>query len=76
MGRGSQVIYFFTKSQAYVQCELHPGRPNRLTVLGPGDVEYTERFATADALQQRWDELRTRLVQDGWSGPFGRDARV
>ena len=70
------MIYFFAKDQRFLRCEIHPGQPNLLTVIDPTGREHTERLASTEELEQRWTEVRTQLGQDGWTGPFGRDARV
>jgi hypothetical protein len=70
------VIYFFAKEQQFLRCEIYPGQPNILTVIDQHGVEHTERHASADDLEARWTEVRKQLSHDGWSGPFGRDARV
>jgi hypothetical protein len=70
------VIYFFVKKHRFLRCEIHPGQPNLLTVIDPSGREHTERLASSEDLETRWSEVRTQLSNDGWSGPFGRDARV
>ena len=70
------MIYFFWKQQQFVQCEIHPGRPHLFTVIDSGGEEHTERYHSAEDVQERWRELTNELTRGGWSGPFGRDARV
>ena len=70
------VIYFFLKDQQLLQCEVYPGRPHVFTVIEPGGVEHTELYSPSAQLQARCDVLRLELNEEGWSGPFGRDARV
>ena len=72
----SQMIYFFSKHQQFLQCEVHPGPPRVLRVIEPGGHEQTERCSTAAELQLRWEEVRRQLQGAGWSGPFGRDPRI
>jgi hypothetical protein len=70
------VIHFFSRQHQFLRCEIYPGQPHVLTVIDPNGAEHSERHMSTDALEARWTELRTQLVQDGWIGPFGRDARV
>jgi hypothetical protein len=70
------MIYFFWKHQQFVQCEIHPGRPHVFRLIDSGGEEHTERYDSAEDLQDRWSELTRELTCGGWSGPFGRDARV
>ena len=44
--------------------------------LDPLGREHTEAFISSDALADRWSEMTQQLRQDGWSGPYGRDARA
>ena len=53
-----------------------PGDPHLLSVIDPEGVVNTERYESADELEQRWKQMRDELSRDGWIGPFGRDARV
>jgi hypothetical protein len=69
------VIYFFSKGDRFVQCEIYPGRPHVLTVVDASGVERTERFHAGGDLHDRWTEVQQQLLADGWSGPLGRDAR-
>jgi hypothetical protein len=70
------VIYFFAKERRFLRCEIHPGQPNLLTVIDPTGREHTERLASSEDLEARWTEIRSQLSDDGWMGPFGRDARI
>ena len=70
------VIYFFSKQDQFLRCEIHPGQPHVLTLVDANGVEHTERHTSAEALETRWSEVRTELLLGGWIGPFGRDARV
>ena len=70
------MIYFFWKHQQFVQCEIHPGRPHVFTVIDSGGEELTGRYNSAAELEQRWAEVNKQLIREGWTGPFGRDARV
>ena len=74
--RAKTVIYFFAKERRFLRCEIHPGQPHLLTVVDPSGREHTERLASTEELETRWNEVRTQLSNDGWIGPFGRDARV
>jgi hypothetical protein len=69
------VIYFFTKGQQYVRCEIHPGRPHVLTLVDPDGTENTEHYASAAELEARWSAVTCELTHGGWAGPFGRDGR-
>ena len=70
------MIYSFRKHQQFVQCEIHPGRPHVFTLIDSGGEEHTERYHSAADLEERWREVTRQLSCGGWSGPFGRDARV
>ena len=70
------LIYFFSKQDQFLRCEIYPGQPHRLTLVDANGAEHTERHTTTQALEARWTDLRTQLLRDGWIGPFGRDARV
>jgi len=72
---GDRVIYFFSKGDRFVQCEIYPGRPHVLTVVDVSGAERTERFHSGGDLHDRWTEVQQQLLADGWSGPLGRDAR-
>jgi hypothetical protein len=66
------VIYFFSKDQRFVLCEIYPGRPHVLTLIDANGVEHTEQHHCASDLSKRWSELLSELTCDGWQGPFGR----
>jgi hypothetical protein len=66
------VIYFFSKDEQFVRCEIYPGRPHVLTVIGVDGAERTERHESATDLNKRWNELLTEFAGNGWQGPFGR----
>jgi hypothetical protein len=70
------VICFFSQQGRFVQCEIYPGQPHILTVIDADGVERTESHTLDDHLQTRWNEVCVQLSRDGWSGPFGRDARI
>ena len=70
------MIYVFAKGRRLLRCEIHPGQPNLLTVFDPGGREHTEHLGSSADLEARWSEIRSHLSDDGWMGPFGRDARV
>lgn len=69
------MIYFFVKGGAFVQCEVQPGRPHTLTVMGPGGGIETHTHISSESLIDHWAEVCVKLDRDGWSGPFGRDPR-
>ena len=69
------MIHVVSKQHQFLRCEIYPGQPHVLTVIGADGVEHTERHSTTEALEARWTDLRTQLVRDGWIGPFGRDER-
>ena len=69
------MIHFASKQHQFLRCEIYPGQPHVLTVIGADGVEHTERHTTTEALEARWSDLRTQLVRDGWIGPFDRDER-
>jgi hypothetical protein len=70
------MFYFFERASEYVRCELRPtakGQAVDLLITESHQPERVERFADATAAAERWRELKLRFLQDGWSGPFGRD---
>jgi len=69
------VIYFFSKGPAYLQCEIHPGRPHVLMFMAPDGATQSERYASGSDLIERWELFTVRMAVDGWQGPFGRDPR-
>jgi hypothetical protein len=70
------MVYFFSKHGRFVQCEIHPGRPHVLVMIGPGDQQQcTEQYATSGELTLRWEHVLGHMERNGWSGPFGRDPR-
>jgi hypothetical protein len=71
------MTYLFLKAEKYMVCELRKGPVHvlRFIVVGPGEVEMTERYSSADALQERWQEVRAFLQHDGWSGPVSCQPR-
>jgi hypothetical protein len=73
--RRSDVIYFFSRHQQFLRCEIQPGSPHVLTLIDHLGVEHTERLTSAEELEARWTEMRDELARDGWMGPFGRDGR-
>ena len=70
------MIYFFCKNSEFLQCEIHPGRPHVLRIIGSGGEVQTERYTTSADLQFRLDHLHADLRIDGWTGPLGRDSRI
>jgi hypothetical protein len=70
------VIHLSSKQHQFLRCEIFPGQPHVLTVVGADGVEHIERHTTTEALEARWTDLRTQLLRDGRIGPFGRDGRV
>ena len=70
------MIYFFSRQQQFVRCEIYPGSPHVLTLVDQHGVEHTERLKSAKDLELRWTEMRDELARNGWHGPFGRDARI
>lgn len=70
------MVWFYERSGSFVRCETrdnvtHPGM-FELIVTGADGTEQVERFATAEALLRRQEELELTLLYEGWSGPFGR----
>ena len=70
------MIYFFTKGQEFVRCEIMPGSPHALRVIEPDGAEHAEHFFSTEQLDDRWSAIRGELQRAGWSGPFGRDGRT
>ena len=73
---GAALIYFFSKGQEFVRCEIHPGRPHVFRIIDASGVEQVERHHSDEDLQTRWNQVTSELAYDGWTGPFGRDNRV
>jgi hypothetical protein len=69
------VIYFFSRGQQYARCEVLPGVPHVLRVVDADGTEHTERCYSAVQLEDRWTQVCSELLRDGWEGPFGRDGR-
>ena len=69
------MIYFFTRDDEFVQCEIYPGTPHVLTVITPDGGHQTEQHESSHGLHARWGEVSRQLTQRGWQGPFGRDTR-
>lgn len=69
------MIYFFSRHEQFLRCEIYPGQPNVLTVIDQHGVEHTERLTSAEDLEVRWTKIRDELTREGWMGPFGRDGR-
>jgi len=69
------MIYFFTRDDEFLQCEIYPGTPHVLTVITPDGGQQTEQHDSSDGLHARWGEVSRRLWEQGWQGPFGRDTR-
>ena len=69
------MIWFFSKSQQFTQCEIHPGPPHLLRVITPNGSEQIEHYRSWLDVQDRWAEIAEGLLRDGWTGPLGRDLR-
>ena len=41
------MIYFFSRQQQFVRCEIYPGSPHVLTLVDQHGVEHTERLKSA-----------------------------
>ena len=69
------MFHFFEKNREYVRCEINelPAGRWHIVITEPGGYERTEQFASSETAHQRWRELQTGFVADGWFGPYGRE---
>jgi hypothetical protein len=70
------VVYFFSRGDEFIQCEIHPGAPHLLAVMKPGEPQAVEWYRPSQTFDGRRNETREELVRQGWCGPFGRDSRA
>ncbi|HEX5473102.1 MAG TPA: hypothetical protein VFX12_00460 [Vicinamibacterales bacterium] len=70
------MIFFFERGGKYLRCDIHAAANQEgfeLSLVHPDGSETVEKFADADGVYQRWQELQSTLKADGWWGPHGRD---
>jgi hypothetical protein len=73
---GPTVVYFFSRGDEFIQCEIRPGAPHMLALVKPGEPKAVEWHGTSESLEARRNEIREELARQGWRGPFGRDSRA
>lgn len=74
--KGPQVVYFFSRGDEFIQCEIHPGAPHSLALIKPGEPPAVEWHQSSETLDARRHEILEELIRQGWCGPFGRDSRA
>jgi hypothetical protein len=69
-------MYFFSRDDEFIQCEIHPGAPHMLAVIKPGEPKAVEWHRSSETLDARQNEIREEFTRQGWFGPFGRDSQA
>ncbi|MCA1560939.1 MAG: hypothetical protein LC804_11965 [Acidobacteria bacterium] len=64
------MLYFFTRKNELVLCEISQGLTGEsvLTVTGSGGLIQREEFPTAET-PARWLDVQARFQSAGWTGP-------
>ena len=71
------MFYFFRRGDVTVRCEVRPdphGGGYELVIDRPDAMVRIERYQEPASLNERWTTLEQTLLDEGWWGPYGRDA--
>ena len=69
------MVYFFEKSQRFLQYEIQPTSVSdvfAIVATHPDGFSRTEYVTGNEELKARWNAIERELRKDGWKGPHGR----
>lgn len=72
------MFYFFQRGTDLLRCEVRSavdGDGYEICIIQRDGKERIEHLATSDQVHERWLELHSSFVREGWYGPVTQDGR-